>query len=168
MAGRNTSETLQSDWIMPPMVGGIICFAATSTEVDVDLTLIAGTPAKSNVGANADDYNPNPTGHYLSLLADGGDIYVAFAAASASLGTLSTTAVTTVSGVAPAATNTATGTIKIPNGTTLQVKLPGGAPTSSSNPPDNADVGKYSPARYLGFLCASGVSATLRIWQSSP
>ena len=124
MAGRNTSETLQSDWIMPPMYGGITCLAATSTEVDLDLTTIAGTPAKANVTAGMDDYNPNPEGHYLSLQADGGDVYVAFADTLAHLGTLSTTAVSTVTANAAVTRFTATGTIKIPNGTTLQVKLP--------------------------------------------
>lgn len=164
---RNTAETLQSDWIMPPMYSGITCLSASSTEVDLDLTTIAGTPAKSGLTVGGDDYNPNPIGHYLSLQADGGDVYVAFADQLAHLGTLSTTAVTTVTSNKAGTTSTVTGVVRIPNGTTLQVKLPWGN-TPSGKPIDNADVGTYSPSRYLGFLCATGVTSTLRIWQSSP
>lgn len=166
MAGRSSNETLQSDWIMPPMLGGISCFAAGTSEVDVDLTKLAGSPAKSAINQGADDWNPNPMGHYLTLEADGADIYVAFAATLAALGTLSTSAVTTVTAGVPAATSTATGTIKIPNGTVMQFKLPviGGA---AQNNRDDADWGAASPCRFLGFMTATG-SGTLRLWQSSP
>lgn len=164
---RLANETHQSDWIMPPMNGGVTCLAASSTEVDVDLQSLAGTPAKAALTVGNEDYNPNPIGHYLNLQADGGDVYVCFADSLAHLGSLSTTATSTVTSNKATTTSTAGGTVKIPNGTTLQVKLPIGAPSTPAKA-DQTDVGIFSPARFLGFLCATNVTATLRIWQSSP
>lgn len=167
---RATNETHQSDWIMPPMAPhattppAVCALAATTTAVIVDLTTMWGTAAKAGLTPGNEDYNPNPIGHYLNVQADGGDIYIAFGADVASLAGISATAVSTVA--ANAITAVAGGTLKIPNGSTLPVKIPIGAPPAAAQY-DNADVGKYSPARFLGFLTAAG-TGTLRMWQSSP
>lgn len=158
-------ETLQSDWIAPPIVAGVVALAATSTEVDVDLTTMPGSPMNTNINQGADGFNPNCIGHYLTLQADGGDIYVALGPSlggSTGLGHLTTTQNATVGSNKITVSNN--DTIKIPNGTTLQVKLPGDWAARSDGP----STGVSSPCRYLGFLCATGVSATLRMWQSSP
>ncbi len=170
MAGRHTNETHQSDWIMPPMAPhattppAVCALSASNTAVVVDLTTMWGTAAKAGLTAGNEDYNPNPIGHYLSIQADGGDIYVAFGADAASLAGLSTSAVSTVAN--NKITAVAGATMKIPNGYTFQTKIPVGAPPTAAQS-DNADPGLYSPARFLGFLTATG-TATLRMWQSSP
>ncbi len=173
MAGRNTSETRQSDWIMPPMAfaGGanpaVCALAASTAQVTVDLTSMWGTAANVNLNISNEDYNPNPIGHYLSLQADGGDIYIAFSGTVANLtggNAIDPNAVSTVSGNAIAAVRG--GCLKIPNGYIAQFKLPG----SNFGPPatyDNADRGITSLARYLAFRTAAG-TATLRMFQSSP
>lgn len=173
MPGRNTNETYQSDWIMPPMTAAsgatpAVCPLAASTgQVTVDLTTMWGTAAKSGLTAGNEDFDPDPIGHYLSLQADGADIYVAFGPDVGSLtggNALSATAVCTVTN--NAIVKVVGGTLKITNGFTAQFKLPIGAPPTAGQY-DNADVGKYSPARFLGFLTAAG-TGTLRMWQSSP
>ncbi len=165
MSGVNSrfKETFQSDWIMPPTVGGIVALAVTSTEVDIDLTTVPGHPDMPGT-IGSDGYNPNPIGHYVSLTADGCDVYVAFGPSvggSTGLGHLTTSQNATVATNAVTVSNN--DTFKIPNGVTVYFKLPG-----ETRGNDSADVGSKSKCRYLGYLSASGASGNLRIYQSSP
>ncbi len=209
MTARLTAETQQSDWVMPPMfttgvtggtagsvnaqgvvvgVGqtypptGPSVFACNTTPVVLDLTTICGTGAKARVPLGNDDWNPDPIAHYITLEADGDDIYYAFGDSVAAVGTIQPTAVTAIQSGATGPTGMAlaaftagstlgggtTGCLKLPNNTSKDFKLPvGAAPIGTPN--DNSDViGKYSPARYLAFRSNTGATVYLRIYQSSP
>ena len=137
-----TEATRQSDWILPPRAGKMAVLSATSTPVSIDLRTIGTT---TDTFASADGNHPyGPVGHYVSLYADGGDVYVNFGSTSGSV-TGANVPDPTVTGV-----NAAKGCWKILKDTALQVKLAVGQ-----------DL-------YCGYACASGVTATLRIVQSSP
>jgi hypothetical protein len=157
-------QTRQADWIEPPMFGGITALTIGTTAVIIDLTTMAGCPGIQTAG-DAEVYggsNPNPLGHYITLQADGGDIYVAFGDTTGHLAAVSTTAVSTVASNNLSAKSTANGVAKIFSGTQQQFKLPIG-----SNPAGTTAWASSSPARFMAVLTASGTN-TLRMWQSSP
>ena len=159
-----SEQTRQSDFIEPPMNPGILCLSVSTAAATFDVTGMAGSPGNQVVTGDVSQVggkNVNPIGHYVTLQADGGDVYIAFGATTASLSAVATTAVTTIANNALATSNTGNGVVKIPSGTERAFKLPLG-----SNP-STTPWGASSPARYLAFLTASG-TATLRIWQSSP
>lgn len=160
-----SEATRQSDWIEPPMFSGITCLTATSTIAIVDLTSMSGSPGNQVNGTDISVYggkDVNPIGHYLTLEADGADIYVIFSDTVGHISGISnTTGVSTITNNLLVTSSTATGVIKIFNGTIQQFKLPTG-----SNP-NQGTWGANSPARFLGFLTSAG-SGTLRMWQSSP
>ena len=112
--------------------------------------------------ASNDAYNPNPTGHFIYLEAQGADCYVAFAAAYADLSAISATTPSTVAGGTGVVTGVAGGTFCIPQGKAVRWRIP-----PNQNSRDNADVGAVSYARFLGFLTATG-SGLLQVYQSSP
>jgi hypothetical protein len=148
------------------MYGGILALAASSSLVIVDLSSMAGCPANMVNGTDVEPIggrNPNPIGHYISMQADGTDIYVAFGDTVGHLtGITVTTDVTAVAANQPAAAFTATGLIKLVKDIApIRVKLPIG-----QNPNGQKPWGASSQARYLAFLTAS-TAGVLRIWQSS-
>jgi hypothetical protein len=167
---RQNNEAQQWFYELPPMVKGsgteTACFnfAAGQSAVIVDLTSYpVGTQAKASITIGNDDYNPNPTGHFLYLEAQGCDIYVAFGPSFASLSGISATAVSTVNGSTGVITPVTGGTFCIPQGKAVRWKIP-----PSQGTPDNADVGASSPARFLGFITTTGTSGILQTYQSSP
>lgn len=157
------------------MYGGIVCVAVTSTVSVIDLTTMAGDPARGQGQAaqgtqTGDNANPNPLGHFLTLVADGSvSIYVGFFDTYAHAAAASTSATTALQANTNDSNNvdalvssfTATGTIPIPAGGSMTAKLPAGALAQVS------PTGGKSPGRFLAVLTASG-TATLRMWQSSP
>lgn len=155
--------------ILPPMAGAtgttpaVIALSASNSQVTIDLTTLPGSHMNDGLPLGNDIYNPNPTGHFLFMQPDGGDVYVAFGPSVASLTTsnaLSTSAVSTVSN--NAVTQVAGGTLCLKNGVLYRFKIP-----KSQGTRDDADVGASSPARFLGFIMATG-TATLRLYQGSP
>jgi hypothetical protein len=129
MSGQ-TEATRQSDYITPPRKGGISVVAVTSTSA---ATTMATYGQVTYTAGTTISYGS----HYWNFQADGNDVYIAFSNATLTVDDTATGALA------------ATLCAKIPNGTTLQVKL--------------------SPATdvYIGVKTASG-TANLRIWQSSP
>ena len=120
--------TRQSDYILPPRKGAISVVAVTSTSAASTMATYGQTALTSGV---------NYGSHYWSFQADGTDVYIAFSTATLTVDDTATGALA------------ATLCAKIPNGTTLQVKL---------NPA--TDI-------YLACKTATG-TANLRIWPSSP
>jgi hypothetical protein len=155
-------ESMKSDWIMPPIVGGIGALAVTNVVSIIDLTTFPGSPANSTITVGADGYNPNPIGHFLSMIPDGGDIYIAFGPNVTSVTNVSTTAGGSLTG------NTyklsGNDTYLVPNKTPIPIMLPG----EFAGRTDNANKGQNSQARYMALICATGVTSTARFYQSSP
>lgn len=144
---------------------GVVAIAATSSAGALDLTQVPGSKLNAAKQLGNDAYNPNPTGHFLFMEADGTDIYVVFGPSLASISAGNaplSTAVSTVDGSGNL-TLVAQGALKLVNGTFYRFLLPPNIGTR-----DNADVGAFSPARFLGFVTASGTSGTLRVYQGSP
>jgi hypothetical protein len=168
MSGRSSSVDAQFFYEMPPMVPATgtatatVAMAAGTALVIADLTTMPGTAAKAVLTIAADDYNPNPTGHFVYCEAVGADIYVGFGPTFASLSALSATAVSTVNGTTGAVTLVAGGSFCIPQGKAVRFRIP-----SSQGTRDNADVGASSPARFIGFLTLAN-TGILQVYQSSP
>jgi hypothetical protein len=199
-----TDAQQQSDWIMPPMfttgaTGGVTgstvpvgeiypatgptVLACSTTVVVVDLTTICGSGAKARVQQGNDDWNPDPICHYLTLEADGDDIYFAFGDSVANVVGISPTQVTAVQAGTTGPTGQAlnpftssggtvgggtVGCLKIPNNTSKDYKLPLGTPPVGTPTDNSAPLGKWSPARYLAFRSNTGATVFLRMHQSSP
>lgn len=170
MPDRPSFEAREFFTVLPPIAGStgtlpaVVALSASGTQVTIDLTTIPGSYVYNALDVSNDAYNPNPLGRYLFMQADGGDIYFAFGPTVASLtggNALSTSAVSTVA--SNAVTLVAGGCALLKNGLPpIRFRLPGDFGTR-----DNADKGKNSLARYLGFLTATGTS-TLRIYQVGP
>lgn len=166
---RENNEAQQFFHELPPMMPATgtltatMNFAATTSVAIVDLTQCPGTRARASISIGSDDYDPNPTGHFLYLEAQGCDIYVAFGPTFASLASLSATAVSTVDGTTGKPTQVAGGSFCIPQGKAVRWRIP-----PSQGTPNNADVGAASPARFLGWITAAGTSGILQTYQSSP
>ncbi len=122
----------QAAGVFPPFEGGIYVASASTTTAFVDLHAAVSDPfTKASIPKYLTD-------RYLSIQADGGDIYVALT-------------VGTGGSLSPAAAGGnfgATNCIKIPQDQRLDLWIP------------------VSPLRYLGFVTANG-TATLRLWASS-
>jgi hypothetical protein len=159
-----------------PAVFGV----TTSTTTILDLTSLAPMPTKVQVPQGLDDWSPNPVGHRIMLQPDGDNIYIAFADNPTTLGSLGPTATTTISATFQAITPftqtgpTGSGCMKLINGTVYgPYEIPLGSTVGAPNAPvsqDNADLGagKYSPARYLGFVAGTtSAGVFLRIWPAS-
>jgi hypothetical protein len=168
-----TEPTRQSDEIIPPLYGtagaSLVCLPVTTGVLIVDMTSLAQTPALPQTTAKAQEHT-NPIGQYMTLIADGGPVYVAFAATTTLLASLSTTATSTV-------TQSGAAAFQIPNGGTTNgvFLLAAGIPYHWRIPPGPAQAvgsnsispwGANSPGRFLGCLTAAG-TATLRIHVSS-
>lgn len=183
--GGGTLVSLGQTW---PPSGPIVVAVTFGAPVIIDLTTVCGTGSKASVGSGQDDYNPNPIGHNIYIQADGDNLYGVFGDSAASVTGISPTQVTaidggTISGNTGAAIHPFTSSGSTLLGPTLgcmkfvkdSVPLPiaipiGHAPPGS--PQNNADVGKYSPARYLSLVAGNsgstaGAPAYARIWQGS-
>lgn len=161
-----SEQARQSEYFACPIYGGVVAVTASATPVIVDMTTMAGWPGKQTSGAEPSvvgGADPNPLGHYLTLQADGADVYVVFGKTVANLASISVTSdVTAVNTNSLANSYTATGVTIIPNKQQANYKIPVG-----SNPGNQGTWAANSPARYLCFLTA-GSTCTLRMWQSSP
>lgn len=187
--GGASGSTIPSGVSYPP-AGMIVVGATTTTTTILDLTSISGPATKSTVQQGLDDWSPNPTGHRIMVQPDGDDIIVALADAPATLGALSATITTAIDGgTISGATGKAASTYTSSGGTTAGMRLkngvvygpwdipvgvaPPGIPTltSGGGPIQDNDAlggGRYSPARYLGFVAgATSAGVYLRIWPAS-
>src|ERR1019366_2163878 len=96
------SNKIQSDlseYIAPPISGGVVNLTVAQTVVVIDLTSMAGWPGNQVNGVDVGQVggkNTSPLAHYITICADGANVYVAFAGLASTLSTLTTTAVTTV------------------------------------------------------------------------
>lgn len=165
MSGQ-AEATRQSDFITPACArssdskSNQYALAVTTTAVTVDMASLLGLPADWGNTQAAD--NPNPLGHYVDLVAIGGDVYVLFGPTPAS--------VEGANVPNPAATNTVTtrvpaAAVGIPqpvlSGSKEPMRLPLGASGAA-----NGTKGQQSPCRYMAFVAKSG-TATLYVRQSS-
>ena len=152
-------STWTSSWGLPMLAGtdgkvAAAVLAASQTAANIDLTTVPALPAGFPSASTATD--PNPLGHYLTLANDGANaVYVVFGPTQAS-----------VSGAnAPVAATTGTNVVglamSIPANTVARFKLPAGDMSSSKG------VGGASPARWMAYVCAAGLTTTVRIYQSS-
>lgn len=152
-----------ADTVWPPAYGSITCFAVSAGVSVIDLTTMSGHPGNSVNGPDQGPMSgtdPNPIGHYITLLADGGDVYIAFCDTSAHALAVTVAGVSTVTGGNQLVTPfTATGTWKIPSGDRQSFLIP--TKNDGTTP-----AGNKSLCRYLAFLTAAG-TATLRMYQSS-
>jgi hypothetical protein len=132
--GEFTSSRL-ADFVLCPRASQIAVQAVTTSAAALDLRTVGPQTAKQDSGPTA----IGATNTYVTLQADGGDVYVAFGATSGA-----------VTGIVPAtnAVNGASGCAKVPNGTSINVI-----------PENPADV-------FVGYVTASG-TAQLRVWISS-
>lgn len=185
MAGQ-TEATRQSDWISPPMVGtdgkfAGAALAVTSTASYVDLTTVPAVPAQWGGVASGTTgwlppgttYQPNALGGYIDLYADGGDVYILTGPSAASVSAANVPNPATTNTVTTGTLTTAVGAcICIPAGTRLTFKPfwgPFMAPGAGGNSaPAGGSQGQNSPNRFLAFVTKAGVTATLRIYASSP
>lgn len=143
--------------ILPWVLGKGAAINCSTTVQVVDLTSLPGSAFK--VG---DPQSQNPVGHYVTITAQGGDVYYATGANFNALNAIPNTVVFS-------SVNATTGKVTIagneigyiPAGTSENVVVPlgGSAPVS---PP-----GSSSPSRYVALMTASG-NATARIRQSGP
>ncbi|MBV9311546.1 MAG: hypothetical protein JOZ73_11975 [Solirubrobacterales bacterium] len=135
----------------------MVALAVTTTAGVIDLA------ANMPISPATDPRETAPFGHYISLVAEGGDVYVLFGPTNAS--------VTGANVPNPATTGSAqAGTVGlcqyIPAGRELPIHLPRGP--GREGPLSNAPaLGGASPMRFLAYVTKSG-TATLRIHQSSP
>jgi len=123
----------QAVCVFPPFEGGIYVASASTTTgfVDLHATLNNEPFTKASIPKYLTD-------RYISIQADGGDIYIA----------LTTGTGGSLSPAAAGGNFGATNCIKIPQDQRLDLWIP------------------VSPLRYLGFVTANG-TATLRLWASS-
>ncbi|HEY6783598.1 MAG TPA: hypothetical protein VI159_01530 [Gemmatimonadales bacterium] len=132
--------TRQADFITPPRAGQITALAVTTVAASASLLTMGNQTANQ---ANANTLNIGLPGHYITLYADGGDVYILFGPDQASVS----------SGNAPSPTATganATGAcFVIPTGVAMNVR-----------PESNVD-------QWIGYVTKTG-TATLRIAQTSP
>jgi hypothetical protein len=164
-----TEPTRQSDEILPPIVGSILVLPLTASVLIVDLTSLAQSAALPSSTVKGSE-NINPLGQYLTFIGDG-SWNCAFAGTAAALLGLSTSATSTVSQSAGSTQyqipggNTANGTILIPGGTPLHLRMPPGPTADTLANAGTIAHGSKSNARFLGALASSNTN--LRIWVSS-
>jgi hypothetical protein len=160
-----TEPTRQSDEILPPIVGSIVCVAVVAAVTVVDLTTMPQTAALPNTTAKGSE-NLNPLGQYLTMEPDGA-CSIAFASTAAALAGLSTAAVNTIS-AAGVITPLNTTVVQLTAGQRVDFRMPPGQSqdgSSSFNTGGTSVHGGLSPSRFLGVL--AGANTTLRIWVSS-
>ena len=163
-----TETTRQSDEILPPIAGSIVCLPVTNSLLIVDLTTMPQTAALPQSTVKGSEHT-NPLGQYLTLIADAA-CNVAFAAganraaAVTNLGSLSTSATSTISGSTGAITLAGTETIALTAGVPMHLRMPPG-PTTNSTTGLTVAWGALSNARWLGVI--AGSNTTLRMWVSS-
>lgn len=165
--------TRQSDEILPPIDGSIVCLPVTTTMLVVDLTSMAQSAALPSSGSNPTvkgTEHTNPLGQYLSMIADGNNVYLAFADNSDDFGSINTTNTSTVTQSGAAAYqipsgNTANSMLLLPSNFWAHFRMPPG-PSGNASTGQTVPWGTLSNARYMGVLTASGTS-TLRMWVSS-
>lgn len=152
-------STWTSSWGLPMLAGtdgkvAAAVLAATATAANIDLTTVPARPA--GYSANSKDLDPNPLGHYLTVENDGANaLYVVFGPTAASVSAANVPAAATTG------TNVAGLCLSIPAGTVARFKLPAGDMFSA------AGIGGNSPARFMAYVCAAGLTTTARIYQSS-
>ena len=128
----------QADNILAPTAGEISNITVSAVAGSVDLTTIG---PQTEPDGNTKRRDPGMSGHYMSIYADGVDVYVLFGKDSASV-TGSNAPV-----IATTGSNAAGCCIKIPNGQERQLR---------------PSVGIH---RFMGYI-ASG-NGTMRVWRSS-
>ena len=155
--------TSQSDMVLPPTAGSIVCFAVTTTLQVVDMTGLPGNIAIQTTGpdqSGASGKDVNPLGRFITAESDGVDTYLAFAPTLAVANSLSMTTGASISNNALVTTNVSQGMFKLVNGDKQSWYLPAGQQAQMTPP------GSYSQCRYLGFQCLAG-SGTFRVYSSS-
>lgn len=128
----------QVDNITAPIAGLLSAFAVTATAGAQDLSK-CGQQKSSNVDAGASQLGL--VNSYVELQADGGDVYVCFGA------TLAAVSAGNVPNPATTGVNAAGACVKIPNGTSRNVRLTTGT-------------------QFMGYVTSTG-TATLRVWADS-
>lgn len=176
-----TEATRQSDWISPPYTDSTGKFqgaaiAVTSTAAFIDLTTVPAIPANwPNVPGTTFQppgatFQVNILAGYFRLLATGGDVYVNFGQASAHVSganaPLATATTTVTAGVLATAIQVAW---RIVADHEIDYKIhPGNNEGVGGGDVTAAGVlGGRSPGRFMGYVTATGVTATLRIAASS-
>ena len=176
-------QTRQSDWVLPMMAAGSTVngatigmpagavLAATTVVAAIDLTTLPGLPV--DWPANDGGTSLPPLGHYLSLEAEGGDVYVLFGPTYASVTGANAPNAATNSAVsgAGALTQTKGMCVHVPQNGEKAYKLPLGPQYAAGGPKAGAGnastiPGANSPARFLAYVTKTG-TANLRVWQSS-
>jgi hypothetical protein len=160
-----TEPTRQSDEILPPIVGSIVCVAVTAAVQVVDLTTMPQTAALPVTTVKGSE-NLNPLGQYLTMEPDGA-CSIAFASTAAALAGLVLATTNTISAAGVITPSNAT-VVALTAGQRVDFRMPPGqSQESSSSFGTGAPTvhGGASPARFLGVLAAS--NTTLRIWVSS-
>lgn len=178
-----TEATRQSDWISPPYTDSSGKFqgaaiAVTSTAAFIDLTTVPGIPSNwpiipgTGFEPPGNVFWPSILGGYIRLLARGSNVWVNFGQASAHViganAPLSTAVTTVTAGALTTAIQVAWPLLdgvkedfKIHLGNATGVGG-GEAATTGTN------AGGRSPGRFMGYVTATGTTATLYIAASSP
>jgi hypothetical protein len=160
-----TEPTRQSDEILPPILGSIGALTIGSGAlVIVDFTTYPQTAALPQTTVKGSDQQ-NPLGQYLTFIADGGQIYCAFASTAAALASCTVATVWTVS-AAGVITPSNNSMFPLPSGIPMPFRMPPGPSSNSTGMGATVQRGTLSNARFGAFITSSG-SATLRVEVSS-
>jgi hypothetical protein len=155
----------QADFFAPPTYGSVLRLQAGVTAAVLDLTTMAGwvgNQVSGGDGAGPVSNSPNPIGHYVTIQADSGTLYIVFADTYAHAAGIDSTSVSTVDGTGKAsAAFTPQGCLSVPAGGPWNFKIPPG------QNPQTTPYGAASKCRYMGFICATS-TVNFEIFQSSP
>jgi hypothetical protein len=155
--------TSQSDMVLAPVAGSIVCLPATTAIAVVDMTGLPGNVSIQTTGpdqSGASGKDVNPLGRFITVEADGADIYCAFAPSLAVANSLSVTTGASISSNLLVATSVVFGMWKVSSGDKQSWYLPAGQ-QSQMTPP-----GSFSQVRWLGFATLAG-AGTFRLYSSS-
>ena len=131
---------IQAVRLSPPKRGQLLALAVTTSTAWVDLTAAVTVDSKSE---------KTFCNRYITLQADGGDVYVALTKAAS--GALDSTGTSSVDGTTKAPTSEGTKEcVKIPSGTSVEFLM-------------DSETTAY---KYLAFI--GSASCVLRVWPSSP
>lgn len=178
-----TEATRQSDWISPPYTDSSGKFqgaaiAVTSTAAYIDLTTVPGIPSNwPNVSGTTfqppgNVFHPSVIGGYIRMLAKGSNVWVNFGQASGHVtganAPLSTAVTTVAAGVLTTAIQVSWPLL---DGVKEDFKIQlGNAQGAGGGDASTAGTlaGGRSPGRFMGYVTATGTTATLYIAASSP
>jgi hypothetical protein len=143
-----SKQTQQADFIVAPVAGQVSAYQASVTAAAIDIGTCGPAALVPNTGATAtNSQNPGGVDRYVTLVADGGAVYVLFGASAAAVSGANAPD-PTATGAAAAGTNKVGACIPIPSGGLMNVLI-------------------RAAERFVGYVTASG-TATLRVWVSSP